>query len=92
MRTVTFDRAGGKVSIRDDFTSKTPRAFESPAITELPECPLAAELVTGGAWHMDRDDIENPGYPTQHRHSVTFDVPVTAASVTWTFNLKTTVD
>ena len=85
VRTVTFDRAGGKVSIRDDFRSAKPRAFDSPVVTELPECPLAAELVTGGAWHMDRDDIENPGYPTQHRHSVTFDVPVTAASVTWTF-------
>ena len=85
VRTVTFDRAGGKVSIRDDFRSTKPHAFDSPAITELPECPLAAESVTGGVWHMERADIENPGYPMQHRHSVTFDAPVAEASVTWTF-------
>lgn len=85
VRTVTFDRAAGTVAIRDDFRSKTPRTFDSPAITELPECPLSAMVTEGGAWHMERDDIENPGYPTQHRHSVTFDAPVAAASVTWTF-------
>ena len=91
MRTVVFDRAGGIVTIRDDFTSKTSRAFDSPVVTELAECPLVPSA-SGGEWRIVRDDIENPGYPTQHRHSVTFDAPVSAATVTWTFNLKTTVD
>ena len=91
VRTVAFDRAGGIVTIRDDFTSKTPRTFDSPVVTELAEC-LLVPSASGGEWRIERDDIENPGYPTQHRHSVTFDAPVSAATVTWTFNLKTTVD
>ena len=84
LRTMTFDRAAGTVAIRDDFKAAKPMTFDSPMLTELAEAPLAPE-VTGGAWHMERDDIENPGYPTQHRHSVTFDAPVTSASVVWRY-------
>ena len=35
LRTMTFDREAGTVTIRDDFTAAKPLTFDSPMVTEL---------------------------------------------------------
>jgi hypothetical protein len=103
-RKYTHDREKRVITISDTVSFSSPQTFSTPLVTYLDvkregddviylhgngKCVMVQLEAEGGKWQLEEEEIENPGRPSPKRLAVTFDKPVSEASVCFTFKEAT---
>ena len=101
-RTFAYDRAQRTFTVTDKVAFLRPSAFESPFNTFLKSANEGTDTagdrlawnvrpeiaVTGGAYDLAEEDVQNPGRITPHRVAVRFREPILTGEISLTYRAR----